>query len=632
MARAGSRILRLFATLACLVALAGATATTLWWARGMPPADPLGAAIAAYERRDWPAAERAARTQLKLNHQDLRALRLLARALYRQANDQTAATIDQRLDENTAMPEDYFLRGQAFARGGQTDSAIMAWQRAVERDGHHLEARLALEEIFFRNDRLSNAERVAESLAAEPGKEALGEVALGQVHAQWGNPAGAAQALERALKHPEQWDQTADSHRLRRLLARSLLQLSEPARARTVLTSMPESANDPEIAWLLSRSDLQQGIPSPDQRVALARAYRALHLVEPEPAPFVGEGRCALCHKQTYQTQHKSRHARTYLPPQQFSRVPFPATPIADPANPQVNHTFKTTGAGIKVDTTVGNHVYQTIVDYAFGSGDRGLTLVGHDSGGQSFEFRLSYYAKPIGWDVTSGHPRDSDLPAAIYQGLAVSADEIRNCMDCHNTHPYAILTGKGPEASDRAIGCERCHGPGGNHLNAVAAKSADLAIARPSLATGAPVVGLCSECHSPRHRSTKLSPGSPDSVRFQGATFTWSRCYSESANALDCVTCHDPHRDVEKSAAWYESRCLECHSAAGTGKAKARAPTVAQRASNTFCPVQPKSGCIACHMPKRKTPMAHALFTDHFIRVHPAADLAADAPGGKPD
>jgi hypothetical protein len=32
--------------------------------------------------------------------------------------------------------------------------------------------------------------------------------------------------------------------------------------------------------------------------------------------------------------------------------------------------------------------------------------------------------------------------------------------------------------------------------------------------------------------------------------------------------------------------------------------------------------------MPRRKTPVAHAHFTDHFIRVHKASDLATEAPG----
>ena len=134
----------------------------------------------------------------------------------------------------------------------------------------------------------------------------------------------------------------------------------------------------------------------------------------------------------------------------------------------------------------------------------------------------------------------------AEYLGQALTADAVRRCVLCHVTDPRAVLEQTGPTASDHGIGCERCHGPGGNHLLAVAAKFPDLAIARPSLVSGGPVVKLCGQCHSPLGR--QVSPEESTAVRFQATTLTWSRCYSESDNALDCVTCHDPHRNVIKS------------------------------------------------------------------------------------
>ena len=55
-------------------------------------------------------------------------------------------------------------------------------------------------------------------------------------------------------------------------------------------------------------------------------------------------------------------------------------------------------------------------------------------------------------------------------------------------------------------------------------------------------------------------STAEPDSIRFQATTLTWSRCYAQSRGELDCVTCHDPHRDAETSASFYEVKCLDCH------------------------------------------------------------------------
>ena len=125
-------------------------------------------------------------------------------------------------------------------------------------------------------------------------------------------------------------------------------------------------------------------------------------------------------------------------------------------------------------------------MDYAFGSGDRGKTLVGREASGPAFELRLSVYheGKQSVWDVTSGQPEHPAV-ALGFLGMPLTDDAARACLGCHVTNPESLLGTPGPEAADPAIGCEKCHGPGGNHLLAAAARFPDLAIARPSLASG---------------------------------------------------------------------------------------------------------------------------------------------------
>ena len=225
------------------------------------------------------------------------------------------------------------------------------------------------------------------------------------------------------------------------------------------------------------------------------------------------------------------------------------------------------------------------------------------------------------------GQPVRAAQPS-YYQGMRTTPDAVRRCLVCHTTDSHAILTGSGAASADRAIGCERCHGPGSHHLKAIASKQDYLAIARPTLATGPQIVSLCSQCHSPRDQNINLSPGSPESVRFQGSTFTWSRCYVESGSKLHCVTCHDPHRNAEAMAAWYEAMCLDCHSATRSLASRSiQRPEHAKYDARTSCPVQPAHNCINCHMPKVDTPMAHARFTDHFIRVHRDSDSLSVTP-----
>ena len=262
--------------------------------------------------------------------------------------------------------------------------------------------------------------------------------------------------------------------------------------------------------------------------------------------------------------------APTELPP-----IPIPDHLLADPGNDKVTHAFQKRANTIEAETDLNGAIYRTIIDYAFGSGDRGLTLVGHDKEGRTLEYRLSYYPDGVGWDITSGQPPQPDGGEFQYQGKFLSRDELRHCMECHNTNPHAIVTGSDGFAADRAIGCERCHGPGGNHVQVVLSKDfvkksdADLAIARPSLASGAAIVGLCADCHSARKKGLRLEPGSPRAVRFQGTTLTWSRCYTESDGKLDCLTCHNPHKNAEADPHGYESKCLQCHSpAAGHDRA----------------------------------------------------------------
>lgn len=252
---------------------------------------------------------------------------------------------------------------------------------------------------------------------------------------------------------------------------------------------------------------------------------------------------------------------------------------------------------------------------HAVGSGDRGMTPLGVDDRGQLRELRTSFYGDIGDWDRTTGHPDSSAMAEAHdYLGKALNEDDARRCLSCHTTEPGASLRGEGPTAADRGLGCERCHGPGGHHLVAVAWKIPDLAIGRPGRLSPGSSLPLCAECHSPRGRSP-VPPGDPGETRFQGLTLPRSRCFTQSAGAFGCVTCHNPHHDADTDPSFYESRCLSCH-----GDAGARPPVGSElpaTAERVACPVEPRSGCLDCHMPKLRAAVPHTVFTDHHIRIH---------------
>ena len=140
--------------------------------------------------------------------------------------------------------------------------------------------------------------------------------------------------------------------------------------------------------------------------------------------------------------------------------------------------------------------------------------------------------------------------------------DGLAKCLYCHVTNPRTGHDALGPEMADRAIGCERCHGPGGNHIVAVEAGFPDPAIVNPAGASPEVVtIKQCNDCHVLARSSRKDDPENPGWVRSQGVGWTRSRCNTESGGAFGCVTCHDPHQQRRAiSTAEYEAKCLLCH------------------------------------------------------------------------
>ncbi len=588
----------------------------IWLARRLQVSDPVQQGWAAYARGDWEEAVTIARRRLRAAGDDTSAMRLMARAFVRLGRDSSAMSVYGKMGSAAMTPEDLCLLGIALARSGNA-KGVEVWEQARAADPNHAETLFELTRVYSTNDRLADAAVTGQKLAACPGWEYEAEALLGTIEFARNDPDGALVFWRRALerrdgkKSPRRAPSVAPKE-----FARALLQTRASAEARGRLERIVASKPDPESFWLLSRAYLQQGLDG-DALAALKQSgsFRVDNPLAPEPSPFAGANRCAECHSGIFRAQQRSRHARTFFRASELTNVSLPASPVRDPGQSKVTHVLKRVGPDrIEQQTRVEKQVYSAIVEYALGSGDRGLTFVGRGENGEAVELRLSEYRNGAGyqWDVTSGHFVRPD-EAARYLGEPLTEDALRRCLGCHVTSSQAIASGSGPEASDHGIACEKCHGPGENHILAVKAGFPDLAIVDPRMASGGRMVALCAECHSPRRGN--LAKEDPSAVRFQGTTLTWSRCFLESQDKLDCITCHDPHRDAVSSPAHYESKCLSCHSGARTG-AELHGSSETRAAS--VCPVNPVKGCVGCHMPSVKNIVPHSSFTDHFIRVHP--------------
>jgi predicted CXXCH cytochrome family protein len=617
-------------TIGAAVVAITACAIAFWAARWRVLGEPASRAEALYQSGQWAAAAELARQGLSVRKDDPAALRLLARASARLGRATAALAIyERRLGESQLEAEDQLLLGVILELKGQPDAAARAWKKALDIGKSTPGVLEELGRLHVHARRWDDALRVTDRLSGQPGWEARGSMMLGTIRAELNNVPGAALSFGHALKlDPAEVDKSHEPIKLRKLIARTFLRVAQPDQARAVLQPLLDAGPDGESSWLMSRIYLQQG----DKALAVAAlrqagSYRAANPLEPEPSPYVGEARCEKCHETIVRDSFTSRHTHSYYRGAQLDTVPLPGRPLADPDDPEVSHSFQRRDGVLREETRVGRAVFEAVVEYAFGTSDRFLTMVSHDAAGLYHIARLSYYDTPEGkgWDrspldkthPTRGHPADfQGEPIGVRDGLA-------RCLYCHVTNPRTGHDAIGPETADHAIGCERCHGPGGNHILALQTGFPDLAIANPAGASPATVTARqCNDCHILDKNFREGDMDDPGWARSQGVGWTLSRCNTESGGAFGCVTCHNPHQSARAtSTAEYELRCLSCHGATSPPDGKATpALALAARAGaeRSFrpCPVSPAKGCLECHMPRVRIDSLHMDLADHNIRI----------------
>jgi tetratricopeptide (TPR) repeat protein len=369
---------------------------------------------------------------------------------------------------------------------------------------------------------------------------------------------------------------------------------------------------------------------------------------------------CARCHLKIWQTYQQTGMGRSFY-------RPSPATTIEDfskdntyyhqPSDSyftmlrregkyyQRRHQLDSLGKQI--------NVIEKPVDYILGSGNHARTFLSRTTANTLIELPLGWYAEKGGyWAMNPGY----DRPHHDGFRRPITYD----CMFCHNAYPQipadnvqpfadAVYTGPLPEGID----CQRCHGAGIRHAQLAGTKGTKpeairAAIVNPArLSTERQMEG-CMVCHLEttsfplpnalqrfERAAFSYRPGEPlagfllnfdhapdagreDKFEIVNAAYRLRRsaCFLKSANKLLCTTCHNPH-DIpraEKADQHYTAACRRCHAQAFDRIVQAGQHTTA-------------NGCVACHMPKRRTEdVVHVVATDHFIqRRLPPGDLLAD-------
>ncbi len=582
----------------------------------------IAEAQGAYEQGNYERASELARSVARDHRDNVDALRLVARTAARLGRDSTSSSIySDRLKGKPLEAEDYFVVGLGMARAGRFDSALELFMKAEAAGPPTAELLEHVARLSARQHRLDQASAAARRLAAQPGWEARGFLLDGEIRSLLDDPPGTVEALRRGLKlDPEARGATFAPSHFEKLLARGLLRLGRPAEAVEPLQRVLGAGADPEADWLLSRAYLGLGkFAEAASAIASAAGYRASHPAELEPSPYVGEARCTSCHAAIARNHAGSRHARTFQRGKDLLALELPAQPLPDPDEPRVTHAVIRKGDALELESKIDGKVYDAVVRYAFGLPDHYVSMIAESKDGVYRALRLSHYHRPdgSGWGRTAGDlPGEDRLENLRGEPIDVR-DGVVRCLYCHTTDPRAFREppppeGRGAAFEDRGIGCERCHGPGANHLAAVKGGLEDRAIVTARATLPDVANDQCIQCHiTGVRKEIEANPEDPKYVRSTGVTMSLSRCYLESKGALTCLTCHDPHRDDDHAPAGHEAKCLGCHLGSSARQKGAELEVRARQ-----CKVNPKSGCLDCHMPKVPVPVLRTSLTDHYIRI----------------
>jgi hypothetical protein len=194
--------------------------------------------------------------------------------------------------------------------------------------------------------------------------------------------------------------------------------------------------------------------------------------------------------------------------------------------------------------------------------------------------------------------------------GRELSIWESRSCFNCHAT---GVVPGEKlvPENLVPGLECERCHSGAQQHM-ADAARDNFTTLPKSLRRMDAEQVSnFCGQCHRTWDTVVRNHWHGPAFVRFQPYRLANSKCFIGNDKRISCLACHDPHQQLSHDQAFYDAKCLACHSASKT-------PAAAPMAK--ICSVA-KSNCVSCHMPKIELPGVQVKFTDHQIRIVRAGD-----------
>ncbi len=358
---------------------------------------------------------------------------------------------------------------------------------------------------------------------------------------------------------------------------------------------------------------------------------------------YLGSDGCAGCHIQAYQDWQGSHHDQAMQHATAATvKGDFNNSSFESPSNSAL-FSKKADGFYARLAGTDGR-VNDHKILYTFGTEPLQQYLVAFPGG------RLQQL--PVAWNTLTNQWFDPQPELLAQPGEWVHWSEGGKnwnsmCADCHSNNVaknFDVASNSyRTTVTELDVGCESCHGPGRNHVEAVS--SADFNSALDKLHISMKVgedsqmlVDQCGRCHARRQQLTnKFEHGSsqlldhylpqllsPPTYHSDGqildevfvyGSFVQSKMYH---SGVDCVDCHQPHSVKLKVEG--NQLCVGCHSSEqfDTPKHHHHGADLSQ-ATN----IQQTQGtqCIDCHMPGRLY-MGNDYRRDHSFRI-PRPDLS---------
>lgn len=323
---------------------------------------------------------------------------------------------------------------------------------------------------------------------------------------------------------------------------------------------------------------------------------------------YLGPQACAPCHAERVAEFLPTPHARACRRPQDGPMPPGfdPGRGRFDSSDHAVRFDMTHTGAEYfqtaTQSTPAGERRSTSRIDLVYGANKADEVFFTWREN-QLFEL-MTVWLHPLNrWANTSYHRHGS--------GNFARATTTR-CLECHTTwvaHVPGTLNEYRPHTGVFGVTCERCHGPGQQHVEfhkTHAREKVGRAVIHPGQLDRERQIEVCTQCHGNANKGRTAPytyrPGEPLESSFRISTSRYpeedhvanqvkylrqSKCF-QGSDTLTCASCHDPHRPhnpADKAAS--RASCLTCH-----------APE--KCTDRPRLPVAVRDDCIGCHMPQR--------------------------------